>query len=829
MGKGGGGSQPTSTTAYQTNLPEYAKPYVMNMLGAAQNQLFTTTPGTAGEPGEITGFKPYTPYSTDPTQYFAGPSSLQQSVYNEAGQMQTPGQFGAASGLAGMSGMGQLGTAQQAGMFGGLGTALGAAGAMQAMPAFGAGQQFAQQVTDPRSMQSYMSPYQQAVTDVAKMNAVREAQIAGNQANLGAARQGTYGGARQALMGAEREKNLLANLSNIQTQGSQAAFDKAMQAQQFGANLGLQGIQTGLQGVSTGLQGIGQGLQGVGAQQAGYAGAGQAASTLGQLGGAQQQADLARLGFQQQTGQQQQAYQQNIINQAIQDYATQQQYPFMQLSTMSNLLRGLPMQGMTTQQYQAQPSTTQQLLGLAGTGASLYGAMGRKEGGTIKEYAAGGEVKGLGYANRGVVDSMRDRLETMAETNPQGLKKLIAQSSSKEVKDMGKEILSGIALGNAGELGRNMAGGGIIAFEEGGDVPGFYDGDLIEGFGTNPEAMAMDQMRVADAQLAEKRKRYEDVKAMSPVAAERMLANDPTLEAKPVVAPAAAPAAKNNGVPPGAPPGAPPAAPPAGGDQKTGVAKILADQDAALAARGVTPGMGEETRGLMDFIKEGKQRRESEAGKDRYLRMAEAFAQFGSTAGPFMSSASKALGGFAKGEAGAQKELRAADLADKRMAADIEKGQRAEARGDYATAQKAYDSAENRNVQREGHLKSAEASMYGADREKRMVERAMEDPEFLKTMQAMKGNDSVVVQAIKTQLADINQQIMFAGKDEELKKKLMDQRAALNARLGEIAKTGDKTTASAQEIKVVSTEAEYAKLKKGQQYRDPNGEIRTKG
>jgi hypothetical protein len=846
MGKGGGGSaQPTQSTSYTTNLPEYAKPYVMNMLGAAQNQLFTTSPGTTNAdgtttPGEITGFKPYTPYSNDPTQYFAGPSSLQQSVYNQAGQMQTPGQFGQATGLAGAAGMGQLGTIGQAGMygqqgstFGGLGTALGAAGAMQAMPAFSAGQQYAQQVTDPRAYSAYMSPYQQQVTDVAKMNAVREAQIAGQQANLGAARQGTYGGARQALMSAEREKNLLGNLSNIQAQGSQAAYDKAMQAQQFGANLGLQGIQTGLQGVQQGLagtaqgmQGAGLGLQGVGAQQAGYAGAGQAASTLGQLGGAQQQADLARMGFQQQTGQAQQAYQQNIINQAIQDYATAQQYPYMQLSTMSNLLRGLPMQGMSTQQYQAQPSTTQQLLGLAGTGASLYGAMGRKEGGTIKEYAKGGSV-GLGYANRGVVDSMRDRLETMAETNPQGLKKLIAQSSSKEVKDMGKEILSGIALGDAGELGRNMAGGGIIAFGDGGDVPGFYEGELIDGFGTNPEAMAMDQMRVADMQLAQKRKRYEDVKAMSPVAAERMLANDPSLEAKPVVAPAAAPVAKKDDA---LPPGAPPAAAPVNtGDQKSGVAKFLADQDAALAARGVTPGMGEETRGLMDYIKEGKQRRESEAGKDRYLRMAEAFAQFGSTAGPFMSSASKALGGFAKGEAGAQKELRAADFADKKMTADIEKGQRAEARGDYATAQKAYDSAANREVQREGHLKSAEASMYGADREQRMVERAMADPEFMKTMQAMKGNDNVTVQAIKAQLADIGQQIMMAGKDEALKKKLMDQRAALNTRLGEIAKVNDTAPASAQEIKVVSNEAEYAKLKKGQQYRDPNGEIRTKG
>jgi hypothetical protein len=794
MGKGGGGGggQPTQSTAYQTNLPEYAKPYVMNMLGAAQNQLFTTTPGVDGAPGEITGFKPYTPYSTNPQDYFAGPTGLQTSVYNEAGRMQTPGQFGQATGLAGMSGMGQLGTAQQAGIYGGLGTALGAAGAMQAMPAFGAGQQFTQQVTDPRSMQAFMSPYQQGVTDVAKNAAIREAQLAQQATNLGAARQGTYGGARQALMQAERERNLLSNLSNIQAQGSQAAFDKAMQAQQFGANLGLQGIQTGLQGVQTGMQGIGQGLQGVGAQQAGFAGAGQAASTLGQLGGSQQQADLARMGFQQQTGQQQQAYQQNIINQAIQDFATQQQYPYMQLSTMSNLLRGLPMQSMSTQQYQAQPSTTQQLLGLAGTGASLYGAMGRKEGGTIKAYKAGGSV-GLGYANRGQVDSMRDRLEEMFSTDPEETAKYVSQSSSPSVKKLAREL--GIGGAPTGGLGRNMAGGGIIAFGDGGDVPGFYEGELIDGFGTSPEAMAMDQMRVADIQLAEKRKKYEQVKAMSPVAAERMLANDPSLEAKPtVVTPAAAPVAKKDGAPPAA---APAAAAVTTEDGKTGIAKFLADQDAALAARGITPGMGEESRGLMDYIKEGKQRRESEAGKDRYLRMAQAFAQFGSTAGPLMSSASKALGGFAKDEAVAQKELRAADFADKKMAADIEKGQRAEARGDYAAAQKAYDSAENRKVQREGHLSSANASMYGADREARMIERAMEDPEFLKTMQAMKGNDNVAVQAIKTQLADIAQQIVFAGKDEELKKKLMDQRAALNARLQEISKAGDKATASA--------------------------------
>ena len=246
MGKGGGGGAPApqTSTAYNTNIPEYAKPYVMNMLGAAQNQLFTTSDG------EITGFRPYQAYSSNPQDYFAGPSSLQQSVYNQAGQMQTPGQFATGTGMAALGGMGQLGTTQQAGMYGQQGAGLGLAGASAAAPAFGAGQQYAQQVTSPSSMQSYMSPYQQAVTDVAKNAAVREAQIAGQQANLGAARQGTYGGARQALASAERERGLLSNLANIQAQGSQSAFDRAMQAQQFGANLGLQGLQQQLAAAS---------------------------------------------------------------------------------------------------------------------------------------------------------------------------------------------------------------------------------------------------------------------------------------------------------------------------------------------------------------------------------------------------------------------------------------------------------------------------------------------------------------------------------------------------------------------------------------------------
>lgn len=493
-GGGGGGGQPTQTTAYQTNLPEYAKPYVTTMLEATQKQLFNTRPGADGTT-EITGFKPYVPYSTDPTKYFAGPTDLQQMGYREAQRMATPTQFAPATGLATASGAGQLGTAQQALGLGAQGVGIGQMGMAAAAPAFGAGQQFMRGVTDPSQVSAFMSPYQQAVTDVAKAAAVREAQMANQAANLASARQGTYGGARQALQQSERERNLLANLSNIQAQGAQSAYDRALAQMQFGSNLGLQGIQTGLQGVQAGMQGIGQGLQGVGAQQAGFAGAGQAGATLGNLGTAQQAADVSRIGLQQQLGAAQQQYQQNIINQAIQDYATAQQYPMMQLGFMSNMLRGLPMQATTTQSYMPTPSLGTQAIAGLGT---LYGV--GKGTGMFKE---GGEIKGYAGPEGSIVSGMRAKLEALAD-GPNGVQQVaqIAQSSpSAEMRKLANEVLiekrmeeqaaaqaeasiakdqmpRGLAAAPAPVLDTmEAASGGIVAFANEGEVE--YDPNKV--------------------------------------------------------------------------------------------------------------------------------------------------------------------------------------------------------------------------------------------------------------------------------------------------------------------------------------------------------------
>jgi len=337
-GSGGGSPGPTQSTTYSSNVPEYARPYVENMLSSAQAQIYND---------DMTTFRPYNPYSSNVNDYVAGFSPLQQQAQQSAYNMQVPGQFGAASGLAGMSGMGAMNVAGQAA---------------------GAGQQYAAQATDPNATAAYMSPYMQNVVDYQKSQAVRDYQMGAPKLQATAVGQGAFGGNRLALQQAEAQRGLMSQLQGIQASGTQQAYKDAQQQQQFGANLGLQGMQAGLQG---------------------YGQAGQAASTLGNLGTAQQAAQTGIINTQAQMGAQQQQLEQQKINQAIQDYATAQQYPMMQLGQLNAMLRGLPLQQATTQQYQAAPSTVSQLSGLGLTGAAMAG-LAKKKGGKIEEKKGSG-------------------------------------------------------------------------------------------------------------------------------------------------------------------------------------------------------------------------------------------------------------------------------------------------------------------------------------------------------------------------------------------------------------------------------------------------------
>ena len=315
-GSGGGGS-PQPTTTSQTTIPEYAQPYMERLLGKAE---------AASE----------APYQTYGGERLAQVTPEQEAARGEVSQMVRPGQFGAGTGLATLGGLSALGYGGQAA---------------------GAGQQYMGMATSPQAQQAFMSPYMQNVVDVQQQEAIRAAQMGNLAQNLGAARAGTYGGARQTLAQTERERNLGQQLAQIQATGTQRAFEAAQQAQQFGSQLGLQGLQAGI------------GASGQAAQTG---------ATLGQLGIGQQQTDLARLQAQEQFGALGQREQQQALDLAYQDFLTQQRYPYTQLGFMSDILRGSGNLAATGGKaiYEAPQSQTQQLLQLGLGGLGMYKAFG---------------------------------------------------------------------------------------------------------------------------------------------------------------------------------------------------------------------------------------------------------------------------------------------------------------------------------------------------------------------------------------------------------------------------------------------------------------------
>ncbi len=147
MGKGGGGGK-TQSTSYSTNIPEYARPYVEQMLGQAQ---------------ALTDIN-QNPYQQYQGERFAQFTPLQQQSF---------------AGLGGMNGWQAM---QQA-----LNMANTAGSASW---------------TDPGTSQRYMDPYMQNVVDIQKREARRDAGVAATQRGAQAVGAKAYGGTRQAIMDA---------------------------------------------------------------------------------------------------------------------------------------------------------------------------------------------------------------------------------------------------------------------------------------------------------------------------------------------------------------------------------------------------------------------------------------------------------------------------------------------------------------------------------------------------------------------------------------------------------------------------------------------------
>ena len=263
---------------------------------------------------------PYVSYQGPLT---AGPSALQTQGFGAAGNLQTPAgvqQAGAAAGAIGQQ-------------------AVGAAG----------------NTFDTAAAQKYMNPYLSSVLTPQLAEMRRQSQISqmGNDAKMAGA--GAFGGDRQAIMTAENQRNLMQQQDTATGAGYKNAYDAAMG--QYNADQNRQ------------LTALGVGLQG--------------AQTQGNMGIAENQANLANLNTQLGAGATQRDIAQQGITADVNAFNAERDDPMRRLAFQKAMLEGLPI---TATGYATQtPSLMQEIAGGALGGLTLADILGGRDGGTTKK------------------------------------------------------------------------------------------------------------------------------------------------------------------------------------------------------------------------------------------------------------------------------------------------------------------------------------------------------------------------------------------------------------------------------------------------------------
>jgi hypothetical protein len=281
MSKGGGGGGVQESVVTQTNLPEYAEPFFQELLGRTVYE--STRPYEAFPGQRIAEFDPFEQYGMQGMAEMAAAGSPQQITdasniaanvgFQDVGMgMDIAGGFRPPMQYSGYQ-AGDIGSGYQAGSLGqgyragqrDVGYQAGTfdpgyearerqsgfdmgplearyqADQMDLGPGFQAGT-----IADTATIEDYMNPYQQLVTDIEKREAQRQSDIQGANISQQAASSGGLGGYREAIMQSERERNLGQQLADIQTRGGQAAFDQAQQAFEADRAARLQEAQYGL-------------------------------------------------------------------------------------------------------------------------------------------------------------------------------------------------------------------------------------------------------------------------------------------------------------------------------------------------------------------------------------------------------------------------------------------------------------------------------------------------------------------------------------------------------------------------------------------------------
>lgn len=332
----------------------------------------------------------YMPYEGE---RFAGPSELQQQAFSGIGALSSPEYFNQAGELysqaAGSMGGGYNPTAYSApGYTAGQMTGPGGISALQVGPGLDA--------SNMQTMQSFMNPYAQSVTDIARREAERSYGIDRTSRDAAAAKAGAFGGSRHGVLDAMALRDHAMNLNDIQMKGGDAAYRAAMdalnqqRASQQQASIANQNAGLDASKFNAGMQ-YNTGLQNMLAQnQAGQFNAGQnleaqrlsdqsnqfganyglssagalsgIASGLGNLGSTQLGAQQGILNQQLGAGATQQAFNQQPLDFGYNQWQQSLQFPYQQLQFQQGLLQGLPLN------VNSQPQSNALLEGLMGAG-----------------------------------------------------------------------------------------------------------------------------------------------------------------------------------------------------------------------------------------------------------------------------------------------------------------------------------------------------------------------------------------------------------------------------------------------------------------------------
>lgn len=403
-------ADPVQITQNQIGFAPEVAPFAQDVLGQAQ---------------ALTSYdqNPYQPYTGDQVAQF---SPLQQQSYDYAQQMTTSPQLQDATALAGQAGLGALNT---------------------------------QYTFNPSNFtadtaKSLMNPY----TDVMDAATRRNAAIQQQQQQAQAATHGAFGGSGDYLMRAQNNANLQSQLGQNQYnafQNAQQQYNTQQQQnaqqQQFGASLGMQGLQA----------------------------ANTAANTLGSLGQTQFAQNVGLTGLQNQLGLQQQQQAQNVLNTNYQNFMAEQNDPYKRLGFYSDIVRGAPLTQTGSSVYAGAPTAMQNLtsLGLGAYGLnSLFGSgTGKAAGGAIKGYAGGGSVTSREFKEY-AVDNVPSQMLPTVQRNAQARGDMDTYQLAMEQMAQDAALRRGIApaLPPGADVVR-AAGGGILAFA--GNDKSLVDGD----------------------------------------------------------------------------------------------------------------------------------------------------------------------------------------------------------------------------------------------------------------------------------------------------------------------------------------------------------------